>query len=340
VAVVAVALAAPAPARASDGGGPPPPPAKPATLADLWALVDQALVEARASAPLPPPVAVPLTWKARRVASLELGAPLLALAAGDLDGDGRAELVALTERAVIVMAPARRGMVERARIALPAEPASIRPRDAVGALAIAGGEIWARSSTAGRGARYRFADGALREVAAVAGFPFCAGREVELVPGKNVATGGGGLFLARRCRDDITDDRGRRLAAEGTVDVDGRLVLTVTTRCPAGAAAADCPADRTVNVDDAGVAFEIDDVDRDGRLEVITSAAGAPGDADAVTVRRLGPGGLGARPVWRRGFSGGIVALGSGDVDGDGDRDVFAAVRLAGARKVDLWLLD
>ena len=64
------------------------------------------------------------------------------------------------------------------------------------------------------------------------------------------------------------------------------------------------------------------------------------GDADAVVVRRLGPTGLVARPLFKRSFSGGIAALGSGDVDGDGDRDVFAAVRLAGARKVDLWLLD
>jgi hypothetical protein len=44
--------------------------------------------------------------------------------------------------------------------------------------------------------------------------------------------------------------------------------------------------------------------------------------------------------VFRRGFSGGVVGLGSGDIDGDGDGDVIAAVRLAGARKVDLWVLD
>ncbi|HVV84854.1 MAG TPA: hypothetical protein VHE35_17440, partial [Kofleriaceae bacterium] len=328
------------------GAGAAAGPARPATLADLWKLLDDELAEARAAL-TPPPPPVPVTWKARRVASLDLGAPLLALAVGDLDGDGRGELVALTERAVVVMSPARHGLVEKTRIAVPAEPAIVRPRDPVGALAIApadhGGpaEIWARSSSVGRGARYRLVDGTLHEVAPVDGFPFCPGHEVELVPGRNYAEGpggAGGAFLARRCRDDLVDERGRRLHAEATVGVDGTLSLTVTTRCPPGAT--DCPSDRTIVVDGAGVAMEIDDVDRDGRLEVITSAAGAPGDADAVIVRRLGPLALVPKPLFKRGFSGGIVALGSGDVDGDGDRDVFAAVRLAGARKVDLWLLD
>lgn len=339
--VMTLALAAAAPgASASDGGAAEP---APATLAELWRILDDELAEAAALAapPPPPPVPVPVSWKARRVASIDLGGALLALAVGDLDGDGRAELVALTERAVVVMSPARRGLMEKARIAVPAEAASVRPRDPVGALAIApgehGGEIWARSSAVGRGARYRMIDGALREVAPVAGFPFCAGHEDELVPGRNYAIGAGGSFLTRRCRDDLVDATGRRLHAEATVAVDGTITLVVTTRCPR---AADCPPDRTITVDGVGVALEIDDVDRDGRLEVVTSAAGAPGDADAVLVRRLGPGGLVAKPLFKRSFSGGIAAIGSGDVDGDGDRDVFAAVRLAGARKVDLWLLD
>ena len=338
-AVLVLALARPAPAS-DEGGGPPP--KGPPTLADVYRLLDEELAAATASL-TPPPPPVPVTWKAKRVASVDLGAPLLALAVGDLDGDRRGELVALTERAVVVMTPARRGLVEKARLALPADPAPVRPRDAVGALAIAPGadgvaEIWARSSSAGRGARYRLVDGALREVAPVDGFPFCAGHLVELVPGRNYATGADGPFLARRCRDDVVDGRGRKVRAEATVGVDGGLTLSVATRCPPGAS--DCPADRTVRLDGAGVAFEVDAVDRDGTLEVITSAAGAPGDADAVQVRSLGAAGLSAKPRFKRGFSGGIAALGSGDVDGDGDRDVFAAVRLAGARKVDLWLLD
>ncbi len=341
-------LALAAPARAQPGA-PSPAATDPdeATLAELWRLFDDELAAWQAAQapapPAPPPVPVKVAWKARRVASLDLGAAVLAVAVGDLDGDGKAELVALTERAVVVLSPARRGLVERARIAVPAEPASMRPRDPVGALAIApgdhGGEIWARSSAVGRGARYRLVDDALREVAPVAGFPFCAGHEDELVPGRNYAAGPvGAPFLARRCRDDVADGHGRPLHVEATVAVDGTLTVVVATRCPAGAS--DCPADRTVAIAGAGVGFEIDDVDRDGRLEVITSAAGAPGDADLVLVRQLGPIGLVGKSLFRRSFSGGIAAIGSGDVDGDGDRDVFAAVRLAGARKVDLWLLD
>ena len=54
----------------------------------------------------------------------------------------------------------------------------------------------------------------------------------------------------------------------------------------------------------------------------------------------LGPDGFAAKPRFRRAFLGGVVAIAVGDVDGDGDREAFAAVRLTGARKVDLWLLD
>lgn len=337
-----VAAAAAAPDDGDQPGGPVAP--APGSLAALWQLVDSELAAASAAlAPPPtPPTPVAVTWKARRVASLDLGAALLALAVGDLDGDGRGELVALTERAIVVLSPARRGLVERARIAVPAAPASIRPRDPVGALSILagdhGGEIWARSSAAGLAARYRLVDGALQEVGSEAGFPFCPGEATELAPGRNYAAGVGPPFLNRRCRADAVDATGRRVHAQATVGVDGALTLVIETRCPAGGPA--CPPTRTITVDGAGVAVEVDDVDRDGRLELITSAAGAPGDADAVVVRRLGPTGLVPRPLFKRSFSGGIAALGSGDVDGDGDRDVFAAVRLAGARKVDLWLLD
>ncbi len=300
------------------------------------------LASAAREPPLRPPTARPVKWKARRIASIDLGAPLLALAAGDLDGDRKAELIALTERAVIVLGAQGKGLAERARIELPADPAAIRPRDAVGALAVVetatGAEVLARSSTVGRGARYRWADGALAEVAAIAGYPFCADRELELAAGRNYASADGADLWIVRCRLGGVDAAGLPTRVEAAVTVAGQLALVVETRCdraPAG-----CVPLRTAVLDGVGAVIEVDDVDSDGAIEVFIAGAGPPGDRDAVAVYPLGPAGLGKKPAFRRGFSGGVIGLASGDVDGDGDREAFAAVRLAGGRKVDLWLLN
>lgn len=344
--IVEVAAARPpapfAPTPAPEGGGGP---------GALWRTVAAAFDVASAErepAPLPP-VAVKVTWKAKRVASLDLGAPLLALAAGDLDGDGKAELVALTERHVVVLRPHAKSLAEVARSALPSDPASIRPRDAVGTLVIARradgpGEILARASTRGRGARWVLDGNALREVGPLLAFPLCGDVAADLVLGRNYfAAGGDGkeaasTFYGVRCRDDVVDRAGRGVRAQATVETGGGLAISLDTRCPARDAA--CPARRDLRLDRVGVALELDDVDRDGTIEVIVSGAGAPGDPDAVVVWNIGDAGFGRKPVFRRAFSGGVVGIGSGDVDGDGDRDVFAAVRLVGARKVDLWLLN
>jgi hypothetical protein len=342
---------------APDGGG---------EIGALWRTIAAAFDEASAAREPPPrpPVAVPVKWKARRVASLDLGAPLLALAAGDLDGDHKAELVALTERHVVVLRPAKKSLAEVARIALPSDPATIRPRDAVGTLVIARGEggaaeIRARASTRGRGARWVLDGKTLREVGPLPAFPLCADLSGTLAPGRNYfasppavaaeAIAAGRRYAAAdiadtapyytmRCRDDVVDRAGRAVRAQVTVETGGAGVVELEVRC--GARDTACVARRQARVDGVGVAIEIDDVDRDGTLEIITSGAGAPGDADALVVWNLGDAGIGRKPVFRRGFSGGVVGHGSGDVDGDGDRDVFAAVRLAGARKVDVWLVN
>jgi hypothetical protein len=292
---------------------------------------------------LRPPVPVAVIWKPRRLASLDLGAPLLAMAAGDLDGDGRAEVAAVTERDVVVLAARdRRALAEIARAPLPAEPPSIRPRDAVGAAVVvpatAGrGELWARSSTAARGARYTHDGGALREVAPVAGFPLCAGTTLELVPGRNTFAGTGGLppaLLGLACRSDLVDGSGRRLTALAALDTGGALAVTTTTVARS----------QRFVLAGVGTAFAIADVDRAGPPAGVHAGAGAPGDADAVAVHTLpragtdGP--LAEKPVFRRGFSGGVAAIVAADVDGDGDLEVMAAVRLAGAQRVDLWLLN
>jgi hypothetical protein len=80
---------------------------------------------------------------------------------------------------------------------------------------------------------------------------------------------------------------------------------------------------------------------RDGGAEVLASGARAPGDPDTVTVHSLpADGGKPGKPLFKKSFTGGIGGLTADDVDGDGDLEVFAAVRLPGSERVDLWLLD
>jgi len=336
---LAALVLATGPARASS-----PPPQQ----GFLERVMAEALAQVERARPtvLRPPHPIRVRWRARRLTSIDLGAPLVDLAAGDLDGDGRAELVALTTRDVVVLgARGRRSLAEVARAPLPVEPPAVQPRDPVGAVEIArppGGpvEIRARASTSGRGARYVLAGGELREVGAIAGFPRCGDRAAELVPGRDYFGGDGSARVyAVRCADGLVDVVGRPLTAEGTLGPDGTLDVGIAVRCPPGDAA--CPAERHVTVPGVGVAFAIADVDRDGRPDVVASGDGPPGDRDQVAVHELPAAGaqLG-KPVYRRTFTGGVAGLVAADLDGDGDLEVVAAVRLTGAARVDLWLLD
>jgi hypothetical protein len=221
-------------------------------------------------------------------------------------------------------------------VAVPAEPPPIRPRDAVGAAVVVPGaraELWARASTSARGARYVLDGAGLREVGPVTGFPVFAARSLELVPGRNTFAGGAGAALhGVRCRDDLVDPQGRALRVEAVLTSDGMLGVVVSS---------ERAAPRRIDVTGVGTAFEVADVDNDGRPELIHAGAGAPGDADALAVHSLPASGVVLdKPVYRRGFSGGVAGVVAADVDGDGDVDVLAAVRLPGAQKVDLWLLD
>ena len=334
--VAASASASESPAPAPDGFG-----------ARLAARARE-LLEAASAARVPPrrpPTPVPVKWKAKKLGAVDLGAPLVAMTAGDLDGDGRAEVVAITEREVVVLAPqGRRALAAVARIALPDEPPAIAPRSPVAAAVVVagarGGELRVRASTVARGARYGYDGKALRETGTQGGYPLCADREAELARGRNYYEDGATKTWAAACSRGLVDKVGRALRADAVLGAGGALSVTVTVRCAPDEA--DCPAPRTVDLDKVGVAFAVADVDRDGRPEVISSAASAPGDEDRVTVRTLPAAGakLGKPVFTSKKFSGGVGGIVADDVDGDGDIEVIAAVRLPGTERVDLWLLD
>lgn len=337
--------------------------------------------------PLVPPTPRPVQWQAKRVSSVDLGAPLLALGTGDLDGDGKAEIVALTaDELIILERRGRRELQTRAQLLLPGRVATIRPRDPVGTLVIADVdsdgrvEVVARSSERARGTIARLVDGALVEVAVLDGFPLCPTVQAELDPGRNyfeTSKGPGTLaraasasasapasesasasvlapapailpqaftidkperFFSARCRNDMVDTAGRKRTVVGILANDGTLHLWSDVRCPRRDLACQTARAASRKLADNGVAFEIADIDNNGYPEVVVTAAAPPGEPDRVSVlswqgdRLLG--------VYQRSFSGGVVGLSAGDIDGDGALELLCAVRLFGSNRVDLWIFN
>ncbi|MCB9562096.1 MAG: hypothetical protein H6708_16960 [Kofleriaceae bacterium] len=200
--------------------------------------------------------------------------------------------------------------------------------------------------------RATLAQGQLRAAAAGddagAGYPLCVDRVGARAPGRAYfeRADGDGLpeawparYWAARCDDALVDAVGRPMRVDAVLGDGGALQVTVHVRCRADEA--DCVADRALALDGVGVAYAIADVDHDGRAELITSAASAPGDPDAVTVHALpARGAKVGKALFTKRFTGGVGGVAAADVDGDGDVEVFAAVRLAGSQRVDLWLLD
>jgi hypothetical protein len=279
---------------------------------------------------LVPPVPIVVTWKPVRIGSLDLGAPLVALVAADLDGDRRGELYAVTAREVIAFGLANGKPAELGRVAFTGDPAVPAPRDVVGAAVVEGDAIVASVSSFARASRVRWRGKSMVAEAGPIGFPTCRPVDrslAQLAPGRNYFADGS---YAARCRD-LVDPKGAPLRVRAVLSTTNKLAVTVE-RCTGET----CQPLAAHDYASIGVAFELADVDRDGKPEVIVAGAGAPGDIDAVKVMTFPD----EKPVFRKAFTGGVVGIAAVDDGPGGQSFVIAAVRLVGATRVDLWRLD
>lgn len=335
-AVTIVAFGAPATA----GDEPPAPATSPDALLhdlvrDVRARIDATIVARPPK--LVPPKQVALRWRLVKLGSFDLGAPLVALTGADLDRDGKGELYAVTSRDVIALGVRDKKLVELGRVAHAGEPAQPMPRDVVATATVDGNELVVAVSSLAQSMRLAWNGKAIAARPGEPGFLVCPGEVARLAPGRNYFGDAASGHFGVRCRAGLVERDGRPIRARAQLSLAGKLDVAVE-RC--AAASLGCQPAAKYEYGNVGVAFDIADVDRDGRPEVIYAGNGAPGDPDLIKVVSLGDDDKKQAKLKKAFTAGGVAGIGVTDLDGDGVGDVVAAVRLVGATRVDLWRLE
>lgn len=330
----ALVVAFAAPVGASDQ---PPPPADSLfrdLARDVRARIDAAIV---ARPPrFVPPKKVDIRWKLAKLGSLDLGAPLVTLTGADLDGDGTGELYAVTARDVIAIGLRGKRLEELGRVALVGEPALPMPRDVVGSATVDGGSLAVGVSSWANSTRVTWNGKTLAAAPGDAGFVLCPGEVAQLVPGRNYFGDSLTGYYGARCRSGLVEPDGHPIRARAQLSLAGKLEVHVE-RC----AATNLGCQPAARHDYAsGAAFDIADVDRDGRPELVYTGAAAPGDPDLLQVVTLGDDDKKRAKLRKTFTAGGVAGVAVADLDGNGVAEVLAAVRIVGATRVDVWRIE
>jgi hypothetical protein len=305
---------------------------------DLAGLLDEIAAERQARYPID----IDIRWQTRQIADFDFGAPVLAAQAVQLDGKGPEELVILTTTELIALSgigSGRPDVVQRLALGSGLAAAERWPRDPRGEIAMAmtaqGTELRVRSSAMATGARIPVAL-PLKIVGTFGGYPACGESTLKAVPGRALLVGTSAdlpaVLYAIRCGRDFFDRNGESQASRAVLDASGTLTLAVF-----GCQDGDCrKVLRAQAIADAGTAFAVADIDRDGLPELVAAGGEAPGDTEKLTIYESRPDAW--RTEHRVEVKLGAVAVVIGQFDSDQELEVLSLHREFRTNPVELWL--
>ncbi|RKH21717.1 VCBS repeat-containing protein [Corallococcus praedator] len=240
--------------------------------------------------------------------------PLAALTSGDLDGDGRDEVAALTAREVFVFAADGRLLARRE---LEGAPATATTREPFGALAVLAGPprlaAWSTRYAKGELLVLDKAKGTLRSAGTLDAAPLGGMERGTFVPGQTV--------FAPEVR--LADGRGLTVPAPfGAASFASPRMLLVHADGTASLYAR--PASAPSKLSGLGVGSALGDLDGDGVPELITTSPLLQPTPDAVRVLSLTPDApMAHEPLWQGGLPPGrALFVVTADLDGDKRREV------------------